>query len=65
MLRNMALTSNEPKRLAALLHLVDHDLGFAMSGRIQQTKAELSTGDLAAFRFTDGPIDIAVPVTPL
>ena len=62
MLHQMARWAKEPERLADLLYLVDHDLGFAMSARIQQAKAELSCDEQGMFRFADGPIDIKAPV---
>jgi hypothetical chaperone protein len=50
--------AEEPERIAALLHLVEHDLGFQLYRSVQATKLALSNADSAAFEFRDGPVDI-------
>jgi hypothetical chaperone protein len=52
----------DPGPLAALLHLVENDLGFELYRAVQVTKEALSTADEARFHFRDGPLVIDVPV---
>ena len=45
------------------MHLVEDDLGFALHGAIERAKRALSASAAAAFRFTDGGIDLASDVS--
>jgi hypothetical chaperone protein len=52
-----------PESLDALLHLVEHDLGFELHRAVQATKLELSERECSVFRFADGPLAIEERVT--
>jgi hypothetical chaperone protein len=53
----------EPEKLAALLHLVERDLGFLLFRAVERTKRELSEQDAARFRFEHEDLCIDRPVT--
>jgi hypothetical chaperone protein len=53
----------EPEKLAALLHLVEHDLGFLLFRAVERAKRELSEHDAARFRFEHEGLRIDRPVT--
>jgi hypothetical chaperone protein len=53
----------EPAPLSALLHLVEHDLGFELYQAVQRVKLELSTRETSRFVFRDDPVAIEAPVT--
>jgi hypothetical chaperone protein len=52
-----------PEPLEALLHLVQHDLGFELYQSVQRVKLELSLREASRFVFRDGPVAIEAPVT--
>jgi len=52
----------DPAPLEALLHVVDHDLGFALHRAVEATKHDLSGAPLARFAFADGPIALEAPL---
>jgi len=52
-----------PAPLEALLHLVQHDLGFELYQSVQRVKLELSTQATSRFVFRDGPLAIEAPVS--
>ncbi len=52
----------EPDRLAALLHVVEHDLGFHLYRAVEDAKLTLSREPVARFRFGDGPVQIAASI---
>jgi hypothetical chaperone protein len=52
----------EPQRIAALIHLVDNDLGYQLHRAVQLVKVALSSADRAQFVFEDGEIRINQPV---
>ena len=47
----------EPEKLAGLLHLVEHDLGYLLLRAVERTKRELSEREHARFRFDARPRD--------
>jgi hypothetical chaperone protein len=55
----------EPEKIAALIHLIDEDLGFQLHQAVQQVKFELSRSQTAEFRFREGGMDLRIPVTRL
>jgi hypothetical chaperone protein len=63
MLREIFDQSDEPEKIAALVHLIDHDLGYHLYRAVERTKVELSTRDAARFAFDDGPTHIEQEVT--
>jgi hypothetical chaperone protein len=55
----------EPEKIEALIALIDEDLGYQLHQAVQRLKYELSSADAAQFRFHDGTMDLAIPVTRL
>lgn len=51
-----------PEKIAMFRHLVDEDLGYALSLAVQRTKIALSGAPKARFTFEDDPIAIAEDV---
>jgi hypothetical chaperone protein len=54
MLENVRAHAEEPAKIDAFLHLIDEELGYHLHRAVQKTKAELSSGDAAAFEFYCG-----------
>jgi hypothetical chaperone protein len=50
-LRSQAL---EPEKIAALIHLIDHDLGYHLYRAVERTKIDLSERDISQLTFDDG-----------
>lgn len=63
LLRALKVEALEPHRIAALIHLVDNDLGYELHRAVQSVKVALSSADQARFVFEDGEIRINQPVT--
>src|SRR5262249_54840035 len=63
LLRKLEHEALEPEKIAALVHLVEDDLGFGLHGAVERAKRVLSASDAAEFRFTDGSIDLAAAVS--
>ncbi len=63
LLRRLAHEALEPEKIAALVHLVEDDLGFALHGAVERAKRTLSASDAAEFRFADGVIELARTVS--
>ena len=55
--------ADEPKRIAALIHLIKNDLGYQLHRSVQALKIQLSTSDVGTFHFRDGALDIDASVT--
>ena len=53
----------EPERIEALLHLVEHDLGFLLFRAVERAKRELSERDATRFVFEHEELRIDRPVT--
>ena len=62
-LRSARLRALEPEKIQALIHLVEEDLGYQLHQAVQRVKFELSHSDAANFRFSDGSMDLHIPVT--
>ncbi|HUQ93000.1 MAG TPA: hypothetical protein VM120_15065 [Bryobacteraceae bacterium] len=54
MLRSVRAQAIEPLKIAALLQLVEEDLGYQLHRAVQQTKCRLSEAEPAEFHFADG-----------
>ncbi|MBL8230929.1 MAG: Hsp70 family protein [Bryobacterales bacterium] len=54
MLRSVKAQALEPDRIAALLHLIDQDLGYQLHRSVQTTKLRLSDAPASEFLFEDG-----------
>jgi hypothetical chaperone protein len=52
----------EPKKIEALTHLIEEDLGYQLHQAVQQVKIELSRSEVAEFRFCEGSLDLRIPV---
>ena len=62
-LKSARIRALDPEKIAALIALIDEDLGYQLHQAVQQVKFELSRSDVAEFRFRDGSLDLRIPVT--
>jgi hypothetical chaperone protein len=62
MLAELRLQAFEPEKIAALMHLVEHDLGYHLYRAVEQTKVDLSGRDESAVSFRDTALTIEQPV---
>ena len=53
----------EPEKIDSLIAIIEEDLGYQLHRAVQKVKYELSRTDAAEFRFLDGGLDIAIPIT--
>jgi hypothetical chaperone protein len=58
MIERVQSTSDAPQAIAALLHLIDSDLGYELHAHVNRTKIELSSALESAFHFDLSPIAI-------
>jgi hypothetical chaperone protein len=58
MLASVKAQAVAPHKIQALIHLVNEDLGYHLHQSVQKTKAALSMDKTAAFRLSDGFLDI-------
>ncbi len=63
LLHDLKREASAPEQIEALLHLVEHDLGFHLYRAVEETKLALSRHERATFRFSDGPLAIEAEVT--
>jgi hypothetical chaperone protein len=49
----------EPAKIAALVHVVDNDLGYYLFRSVEKTKVELSASESTEFAFSDPPTEIS------
>jgi len=54
--------AQEPEKIAALITLIDEDLGYQLHQAVQRLKVDLSRMESAEFRFRDGSLDIIAQV---
>lgn len=62
LLRQLHYQALEPEKIAALIDLVDHDLGYRLYRAIEAAKCELSEQSRSAFRFAEAATVIENPV---
>lgn len=62
-LRSARIRALEPEKIAALIAIVEQDLGYQLHQAVQRVKFELSGGHAAEFRFCEGGLDLRIPVT--
>jgi len=62
-LKSARARAMEPDKVAALITLVDEDLGFQLHQAVQRLKYELSSAETAEFRFIDGTLELRQIVT--
>lgn len=55
--------ARHPERIEALMHIIDSNSAFHLHKAVERTKVELSSRAKASFDFSDGEVDIHVPVT--
>ena len=63
LLEEIASQSDEPEKIEALMHILEHDLGYHLYRAIERTKVALSTSDHTTFSFSDPPLEITAPLT--
>src|SRR5208283_2469932 len=62
LLTRIKMDALEPRKIAALLHLIKEDLGYQLHRSVQAVKYDLSNEPTATFRFSDGVIDLTARV---
>jgi hypothetical chaperone protein len=62
-LRGSRARAAEPKKIAALITLIEEDLGYQLHQAVERLKIALSHADRAPFRFRDGSMEIEAEVT--
>lgn len=62
-LRELERSALAPEPLRDFITLVEDDLGFALYRAVSDAKVGLSSATEVAFRFADGPLDIAATIT--
>jgi hypothetical chaperone protein len=63
MLTRVQRTSTARDGIAALLHLVDEDLGYELHEQVNATKTALSSSERADFQFALSPVSLHWPAT--
>ncbi len=58
MLASVKAQALEPKKIEALIHLVNEDLGYHLHQAVQKTKCDLSAQTAAGFQLSDGYLEI-------
>jgi hypothetical chaperone protein len=62
-LKSARARAQEPEKIAALINLVEEDLGYQLHQAVQRLKVDLSHQESAEFRFRDGSMDIVATVS--
>ncbi len=62
MLSSVKAQAFHPEKIAALIDLVQEDLGYQLHRAVQQTKCDLSSQESARFAFTDGAVELKAVV---
>jgi len=63
LLQGARVRALEPEKIAALITLVDEDLGYQLHQAVQRVKFELSESEHSEFRFRDGGLELRRAVT--
>src|SRR5665213_2614273 len=58
MLKDVQAHAIEPKKIAALTHLIKEDLGYQLHRSVQKVKSDLSSNASATFKFSDGVVNL-------
>jgi hypothetical chaperone protein len=61
-LKSARARAEEPEKIAALINLIEEDLGYQLHQAVQRVKMDLSHEESAEFRFRDGSMDIVATV---
>ena len=62
-LKSAHVRALEPEKIAALIAIVEQDLGYQLHQAVQRVKFELSRSHRAEFAFREGGLDLRIPVT--
>ena len=62
-LKSARVRALEPEKIAALIAVVDEDLGYQLHQAVQLVKFELSRSEATEFRFHEAGLDLRIPVT--
>jgi hypothetical chaperone protein len=62
MLHSTKVQAFEPEKIAALIHLIEEDLGYHLHAAVQRVKCRLSEAEDAEFQFVDGTMEIGARV---
>jgi len=62
MLKGVQAHALQPKKIAALTHLIKEDLGYQLHRSVQKVKSDLSSSPVATFAFSDGFINLEAKV---
>jgi hypothetical chaperone protein len=63
MLAEIRAKALEPEQIAALIHVIDQDLGYHLYRAVEQTKMDLSTREASRLVFHDASLTIEEPIT--
>jgi hypothetical chaperone protein len=63
MLKSVAAQAVEPKKIDALLYLIQHDLGYQLHRAVQRAKITLSNAERTRLHFSDGDAEIDQELT--
>lgn len=63
LLEEIASQTDEPKKIRALLHILDYDLGYHLYRAVERAKVDLSTKSETRFSFIDPPLEIEASIT--
>ncbi len=63
MLEEILDQTDEPEKIEALIHVLEHDLGYHLYRALERAKVELSTKAETTFSFSDAPLVIEAKVT--
>jgi hypothetical chaperone protein len=58
MLTSVQAQALEPRKIEALIHLVNEDLGYHLHQAVQKTKCDLSLDTAARFQLSDGFLEL-------
>jgi len=58
LLKEISDQSDDPGKIEALVHVLDHDLGYHLYRAVERAKVNLSAKDQARFLFEDPPLTI-------
>jgi len=62
-LKSARARAQEPRKIEALINLIEEDLGYQLHQAVQRLKIDLSHKESATFRFRDGSMDIVATVS--
>ena len=62
-LKAARVRAQEPEKIAALITLIEEDLGYQLHQAVQRLKIDLSNHESAQFKFRDGSMEIESTVT--